>query len=123
MKNIWLLLLIGTSAFADDCAETTNAAMIELLMLDPIADSNEMFCTGKPTLKRFVGYETLLSGVPADYDSKNVSIEDIGYSDGMLCEEEFTLMNTEDDYVKSFNENMVLCLEGGKQCCSDVNKQ
>ena len=123
MKKIWFLLLIGTSVFADDCTETANAAMIELLKLDPIADSNEMFCTGKPTLKRFVGYEALLPGVPADYDSTNVSIEDIGYSDGMLCEEEFTLMNTEDDYVRSFNENMLLCLEGGKQCCSDINKQ
>jgi hypothetical protein len=123
MNKFLLLLFFCTSVSANDCADTANTALLELNKLDPVAESNILYCSGKPTLKRFVGYETLLLGVPTDFDLSNITVEDIGYSDAVLCEEEFLFFAAENKYIRDFNQNMLRCLENGNQCCSDINKQ
>lgn len=125
MKMLLRIIILSAifPVYASDCKDTYSAKLKIMSGNNPTNEATLAYCSGKTKFKALSGIEYLILDVPDRWLKKNINIEELYYQDGIECDEQHQHLNLQDSYVRSFNIQMVKCLESGNACCPNTSFQ
>jgi hypothetical protein len=112
-----VLSLIALAVSAGDRTRVYGDRTEKLESIVGVEEAITAFCNGRAHFKALTGVEYLMLGVPERWKNNSIAVEEIFYYDAIECDEQRKFLELQDTYVRTFNQQMVKCLETGRRCC------
>lgn len=112
-----VLSLIVLTVSAEDCTRVYSDRIEKLKSIDGTREAITAFCHGRAHFKALTGVEYLMLAVPDRWKNTSIAVEEIFYHDAIECDKQGEFLELRDTYVRTFNQQMVKCLETGRRCC------
>ena len=112
-----LVLLLNVLTVSADCTRVYSDRVEKLESIDGAEEAITAFCHGRAHFKALTGIEYLMLGVPDRWKNSSIAVEGIFYYDAIECDKQREFLDLQDTHVRTFNQQMVKCLETGQRCC------
>ena len=120
MKKLIVIFLISAAITvqANECSISYDKKINQITQSNPVNEAEQSYCNGEIKFKAMSGIEHLVLEVPERLLKENTTIEHVFYLDGILCNKHKKYLELQEKHVRSYNIQMVKCIESDKSCCS-----